>query len=282
MIWILRAAWLLLPVGLGPALADAVAGWSSAPRTTAEGLLWAGWGLGLIATLAPRPASLTVVRVGSGLALAAGAAAVPAAGPVDAAGAGLLGAVAVALATLPDIGQAFGDAVAYGDERRLPLRTPATVALLAAPLAVVALGTGISAGPLLVAHGNLALGIPVTAVGLPVAALLVRSLHALSLRWLILVPGGVVVHDPLTLVDPVLLPRDRLAGVEPGAADDALDLRLGATRGSVTAHLVDRLPFAVGRGGRKAEVVEADRMVVALSRPGAALAALSEHRVALR
>lgn len=279
MIWILRAAWVLLPVGLGPALADALSGWDSAPQATAEALLWGGWGLGLVAVLAPRPAALTVVRVGAGLALAIGAAAAPGADPVDAAGAGLLGAVAVALATLPEISQAFGDAIAYGDERRLPLRTPATIALLAAPLATLVVGAGLTAGPLLLADGNLALGIPITAVGLPVVALLARSLHALSLRWLILVPGGVVLHDPLTLVDPVLLPRDRLAGFEPGAADDALDLRLGATRGSITAHLVDRLPFAVGRGGRKAEVVEADRVVVALARPGAALEALVGHQV---
>lgn len=282
MIWILRAAWVLLPVGLGPALTDALSGWESTPRTTTETLLWAAWGLGLVAVLAPRPLTLTVVRVGAGLALAVGAATAPGTGPLDAAGAVLLGAVAVALATLPEISQAFGDAIAYGDERRLPLRTPTTIGLLAAPLAVVALGAGLTTGPLLIADGNLTLGIPVAAVGLPVAALLARSLHALSLRWLVLVPGGVVVHDPLTLVDPVLLPRDRLAGFELDAADDALDLRLGATRGSVTAHLVDRLPFAVGRGGRRADVVEADRVVVALTRTGAGLAALSRHRVVVR
>lgn len=282
MIWILRAVWLLLPVGLGPALTDALSGWPNAPRSTAEAFLWAGWGLGLVAVLAPRPAALTVVRVGSGLALAVAAAAVPTASPLDAVGAGLLGALALTLATLPEVTQAFGDAIAYGDERRLPLRTPTTIARLAAPLAVLGLGAGLAAGPLLLADGNPVAGIALTLIGLPVAALLARSLHALSLRWLVLVPGGVVVHDPLTLVDPVLLPRDRLAGFELGSAGDALDLRLGAARGSVTAHLVDRLPFAVGRGGRRAEVVEADRVLVALARPGAGLAALSDHRVSVR
>lgn len=282
MIWILRAVWLLLPVGLGPALADALSGWSGAPRTTAEALLWSAWGLGLIAVLAPRPLALTVVRVGSGLALAVGAASTPSAGAIDAAGAGLFGAVALALATLPEVTQVFGDAAAYGDERRLPLRTPLTIGLLAAPLAVLALGAGLATGPLFLADGNLVAGITLTVIGLAVAALLARSLHALSLRWLILVPGGAVVHDPLTLVDPVLLPRDRLAGFELGIAGDVLDLRLGATRGSVTAHLVDRLPFAVGRGGRRAEVVEADRVLLALARPGAGLAALSDHRISVR
>ncbi|HVM39486.1 MAG TPA: hypothetical protein VM618_01765, partial [Acidimicrobiia bacterium] len=95
----------------------------------------------------------------------------------------------------------------------------------------------------------------------------------LSRRWLVLVPGGVVVHDPLTLADPVLCPRDRLAAVDAGADPDALDLRLGARGGAVTVRLTTAVPFAVmERNRRVANVVETDAVVVAVTRPGTFLA----------
>jgi hypothetical protein len=35
--------------------------WSDAPRLAAEALLWLSWGIGLLATIAPRPLSLTAL-----------------------------------------------------------------------------------------------------------------------------------------------------------------------------------------------------------------------------
>src|SRR5205814_1837244 len=63
------------------------------------------------------------------------------------------------------------------------------------------------------------------AVGLPVAALLLRSLHALSRRWVVFVPAGVVLHDHMTLADPVLVRRQAVRALGPASpATDALDL----------------------------------------------------------
>ncbi|RUA24426.1 MAG: hypothetical protein DSY73_03985, partial [Actinobacteria bacterium] len=61
--WLLRLAWLTLPVTLGPALADGLHDTGGGLRTTASVGLWVLWALGLLATLVPRPASLTAVRL---------------------------------------------------------------------------------------------------------------------------------------------------------------------------------------------------------------------------
>jgi hypothetical protein len=66
----LRVAWVTLPVTAGPAAADALAPWSRAPRATAEVLLWSAWAVVLLATLVPRPVTLTILRTGAPLAFA--------------------------------------------------------------------------------------------------------------------------------------------------------------------------------------------------------------------
>ena len=56
------------------------------------------------------------------------------------------------------------------------------------------------------------------AVGAPLAWLLAKSLHNLSRRWAVFVPVGMVLHDPITLLDPVLFQRSTVARVGPAAA----------------------------------------------------------------
>ena len=51
--WILRAAWLVLPLTLGPALADGLDARATGLRTTASVGLWVLWSVGLLATLIP-------------------------------------------------------------------------------------------------------------------------------------------------------------------------------------------------------------------------------------
>src|SRR5205085_1531617 len=62
-------------------------------------------------------------------------------------------------------------------------------------------------------------------VGVPLAWVLVKSMHNLSRRWAVFVPAGMVLHDPLTLLDPVLFQRSSVAGMGPAeVGTDALDL----------------------------------------------------------
>jgi hypothetical protein len=262
MLWLVRAAWASLPITAGPAAAGALEDWSTPPRAVAEAFLWAAWAITLVAMLAPRPVGLTVVRIVAP-AFAALAAVVLATGAADRAESAValvatLVACLLALA-LPTMSVASANGVAYGDERRYPLRIPPALWLGLLPVAPLLVAAGVAAGPLLLADGRVVAGIAALAVGLPVAALAARSLHGLSRRWVVLVPAGLVLVDPLTLPDPVLFVRERihsLRAMERGerVPADALDLRLGATVDS-TAMMLDRsTEFLQARRGRRGSI----------------------------
>ena len=158
--------------------------------------------------------------------------------------------------------------LAYGEERRYPLRIP--VALLALPIPLAALVTaGIAVGgPLFLAAGRTAVGLAVVVIGAPVAAALVRSLHTLSRRWFVLVPAGITFVDPLTLGEPTLVRSADIAGVKAIAAGPppgpALDLRLGTPYGGVAVGFAAPQPFTRRRGRDQAEILEADAVVVSV------------------
>ena len=108
---------------------------------------------------------------------------------------------------LPAVSFACANGVAYGDERRYPLRTPPVLWLGPLPVAPLLVAAGLAGGPLLLADGRVVAGIVTIVVGFLVAALAARSLHSLSGRWAVLVPAGLVLVDSMTLPDPVLFPR---------------------------------------------------------------------------
>ena len=139
------------------------------------------------------------------------------------------------LASGHDIASAAANALAYGDEQRFPLRVPPALFLGPLPGARLLVAAGVVAPVLLLADGEIVLGVISLLIGAALVAVLSRSLESLSRRWAVLVPAGFVVVDPLTLADPVLFLREHVREVapEPAAAAPAeiLDLRLGAGRG---------------------------------------------------
>jgi hypothetical protein len=280
--WVVRATWVAVALGAAPALGDALDDASRAVQVTASVGLWAGWVAVLVAALVPRASSLTVLRAGAPAALVATVAAAVH-GPTGTDDAIALGvaAAAVAASWWAVTADAFVDGSSYGDERRFALRSPPGLLLGAVPVAwglavvVPAVAALLLAARSWVPGGLLALA---GAAGIRLGA---PALHRLSRRWLVLVPAGLVVHDHLTLPDPVLLRRGTLRRLGPvpaaaaPAADD-LDLRLGAGGLPVGIELVEptELPLARGAGRRRAvETVVARRVVVAPVRPGAFLAA---------
>lgn len=279
--WPVRVIWLALPLVAGPAISGALADASPPVRWVAGAGAWAGWVVALVAALVPSTVSLTVLRVAAPAALAATVAAVvggtgPTAGIV-----GVAAGVVVSLVALaPETAEVFVDGSSYGDERRLPLRTPAP--LLAGPaelawLAVVAPGVG----ALLLAAGQWVAGALVLVAGVPLAYLGARSLHALARRWLVFVPAGLVVHDALALAEPVLFRRRTirsLAAAEAGTT--ALDLTAGAAGLALELDLT--APVAVvpaPRRGTPAELTEAEAVLVTPSRPGRVLAEARRRRI---
>lgn len=272
--WLVRGVWLLLPPVLGVAAADTVDGWGGAPRTVAEAMLWTAWAGVLVVVFAPRPAGLTALRLASAAALGLAGVTAPEA-DTGVAAACLAGSVlAVALAVSAEVGEWLVNGVAYGDERRFLLRTPAVLALVAAPVASLVVVTGVAVGPLLLADGRVGTGLPVLVAGLGAAAFLARSLHSLSRRWLVHVPGGLVVHDPLVAADPVLLPRSairRLATWEGPAPAGVADLRLGARGPALLVELHGPLPFPFRRARAGVEVAPVEGVLVCPARLGAVL-----------
>jgi hypothetical protein len=274
----LRVLWLSLPVTAGPGLDDALAGASGPVQATAAVGLWAAWAGGLLALLVPRVASLTAIRLLAPGAVVVTVAAAAAGGieAVDLLGVGVATAVWV-LSLWPDVADAMVDGSSYGPERRLPLRVPPALALGPAPLAGVVVLAGVATGPLLLAAEQWVLGAVVTVIGLGLAAAALRSVHALAQRFLVLVPGGVVVHDRLALADPVLLPKRSLASVGPAPADtDATDLTLGAL-GLVLELRLDRPSDLVLR--REREVVHTAAVLVTPTRPATFLDEARERRL---
>lgn len=269
--WALRAAWAVLPFTAGPALASALDGRSRPVQLVASGGLWAVWGVVLAATLVPHPISLTVVRVAApGAALVALAAALGGHGTPLAVATGTL---AMAVAFLPEIGTLFVNGSAYPNERRFPLRAPAP--LLLGVLGVVwALGVGLPvAGALLVAARQWVLGALVLLASGPLTVVLARAVHGLSRRWLVFVPAGIVIHDPIALADPVLFRRQLVRAFGPAPADTtALDLTQAAPGLALQLDLTEEVPLLRARPGKRlGEAASPTSVLVTPTRPGAAL-----------
>jgi hypothetical protein len=281
--WAFRAAWVVVPFAAGPVLAAALSPTSDAFRVTATTGVWLGWAVTLGAALVERTVSLTILRT---IAPAAIAAAVWASAVADAAewkpALGIaVTMVAAALAFSPFTGDAFVNGSAYGPERRMALR-PTIAAIVLAPLAWVVAVAGAASGPLLLAVGQLALGLVTLVAGVALAALMGRALHGLSRRWIVFVPAGVVLHDPLTMSDAVLFPRRAVARLGPArTGEDGLDLTGGAL--GLALRIEVDVPQSVGvrRGRDRTENVEASALLFTPTRPGAVLDEAQHRRISV-
>ena len=249
--WVLRILWLVLPLAVGPAVAEGLSDAPGPVRTTASAGLWALWAVGLLATLVPRPLSLAGVRLGGPAAFAIGVwAAATDLSPASMAGL-VAGALVAGVSVSAPVGDRFVDGASYGDERRFLLRAPGPVVVLMAPLAWVVAVAGVVTGPLLVADGSLTAGIPACIVGLPAAGLAVRAIHQLGRRWVVLVPAGLVLHDHLAVADPTLIPRTQVSSVTPAATHTtATDLSQGAFGLALEVRCRDPLNMALRHGRR--------------------------------
>ncbi|MDX2378311.1 MAG: hypothetical protein QNM02_00955 [Acidimicrobiia bacterium] len=273
-VWAARLAWLLVALLGGEAVEAAIDGRSSAVRWVSAIGAWTIWAVVALALAIPSVRSLTVVRVFAPVAVAAGIAAALAGAPAtDLVLYGIPAFGAVAAAYTPEFGIAYAQASAYGDEHRFPLRAPAATGAVA-----IVLWLGwvplLLAGPLLLAATMWLVGGLVSAGAIAGAVFLLPRWHRLAQRWLVLVPAGLVVRDPIVLAETLML-RSRevrtisLALADTGAADltgpasgYALEV---ATTATVTA------VFAGSPSSPEGRAVHLTAFLVAPSRPGRAL-----------
>lgn len=298
--WPARCAWLLLPLLAGPVLAEALDTTSRPVQVVASLGLWGGWLAGLLATLVPRTATLTLVRMvaSAGVVWVVVAAVALAAGAGDASSSGpdggsstvwrVVGLVSVLVTAgvvfAPATGRLFVDGSSYGDEQRFPLRVPAPLLAGPVPLAWLAVVGGVAAGPLLLAARVWVVGAVALVAGGVAAWWGARALHVLARRWVVMVPAGLVLHDPLALGEPILLRRDQVQGLDPAPADTAaLDLTRGALGLALELRLVApvEMTVAAGASGPPAEheAVKAASVLFTPTQPGALLAAARARRI---
>ncbi len=280
--WAARLAWLLVAVAGGAALEGAMQGRSSSVRWVTAVGAWGSWTIVLVALLIASARTLTVVRVG--MPVSAVIVVTAAVGGADAIGSLALAAPAIgALIAVfsAEFGRSFVQASAYGDEQRFPLRPPFGIAVAAAVTWCI-WAPALVAGPLLLGARNWVPGVLLCAVAIAGIVVIGPRWHRLSLRWLVFVPAGVVIHDPIVLADTVSLrtaqvARIRLAPSDTGAADltgptSGYALQIDTTE-TITA------VFAFTPSEPNGRAIHMSALLVAPSRPGGALAAAASRRL---
>ncbi len=253
--WLVRALWVVLPFVAGPTFATVLDARSTTMRTAASILLWAVWAVAFAASLVLHPVSLTIIRCVAPAAISAATWSALVAAD-SGAGRGLLSlavtGAAAAVTFLPETGEVFVNGPAYPNERRYPLRVPG--ALLLGPLEVAwALLAGLPvAAVLLLADQRWWIGGPAAVAAVATVVVLGRSLHGLSRRWVVFVPAGLVLHDPMSLADPVLFPKAKIDTVDVAVAGTgALDLTQHSAGLALELRLLQAAPLvlAAPRGG---------------------------------
>jgi hypothetical protein len=203
-LWGARLSWLAAAVLGGRAIGDAVDERSGAVQVAATTGAWVGWAVGALALAVPGLVTLTTVRaVVPGAVIAAGVALAGGADGGSVLALAVPALVATVLVDAADTGRAYVQASAYGDEQRFPLRPPfgylgATVVSWAVWVAAVI------AAPLAWAARGWILATAATIVAVAATWLLPRRWHQLTRRWLVAVPAGLVVHDPVVLAETLM------------------------------------------------------------------------------
>ncbi len=272
--WVARIAWIIVAVLGGTAIDAALSDRSDAVGTTAAIGSWTLWGAVMLALAIPSVWSLTIARVLSPFAPgAAGAAALFGAPAVDVAALAVPSVVACGAIFSAGVGRAFVQASSYGDEQRLPLRLP--VAAGAAAVASWLLwAPALAIGPLSFAAGSSIAGVVLSLLALVGGVLLVPRWHRLSRRWLVLVPAGLVVHDPVVLADTLMIRTDQIAGLRLAPADTtAADLTGPASGYAVEVQATEAVTtvFAFTPSQPDGRAIHMTAFLVSPTRPGEAL-----------
>ncbi len=276
--------WLLASVVIGNGLAQGLDGRPSGASLIVEILLWIAWFVVLVAVLTPSPRSLTVARIAGpaavGVALISTLSAGWTASAILAIGfASLFSAVVF----LPTFGDQMINGSAYGSERRMALRPTAIILLGPAQVAWLLVFAGLVTGPMLLLGERYVLAMIAGLIGAVAVWAGGRVLHQLSKRWIVFVPAGFVIHDPMQVVDAILFRRNEVKALGPAFAEAPTDdqpetrrdLSGGALGLALEVELKQPTPVTLRERGGMANV-ELANIVFSPTLPGAML---SEARI---
>ncbi|MCU1504705.1 MAG: hypothetical protein JWM12_4059 [Ilumatobacteraceae bacterium] len=275
-VWLSRALWLLVGVTGWFAIGHALDGRAGVAAVVVQVATFAVFGIALVGLVVPSSVSITVARMAAPLAVVAAVVALVA-GAGAARGVAFLAVAAVNTLVIGggEVGEAFAQASAYGDEDRYPLRPPIAY-LVPVVVSWTLWAAALTAGVLLLASQRWPLGVVLTGIAAAAARPLATRCHRLSRRWLVVVPAGVVIHDHLVLAETLLVQRNQLARLGLALADtQAADLT-----GPAAGHAIDigvdesvKVAFAATRSDAVGRAIHARSFLVAPTRPGRALAA---------
>ena len=273
--WSMRLGWVAAAIALSQAI-DALDTGLTVTIST-----WLLWVTGAVAVFVGSPITLTLARTTLPLSI-------PVAVVLLASGAdltlGFIGLVSALIASYSvftaEVGQRWVQFAAYGAERRFPLRPPLGFALPAVVLWVLVAVLASSA--VMAAEGSqLVLAAVLGAIAAGLAGLGSTRWHRLSCRWLVLVPAGVVIHDPLVLMETAMWRSHVVVGATLAPVEtEAADLTGPATGPALEISLrsSETVVLAAGRNTPEGRAIHLTAALIAPSRPGAALEALQSPR----
>ena len=279
-VWAARAAWLAVAVVGGSAVGDALDDRSRAVQITGTVAAWIGWAVGAGALAIAGVVTLTLARtiIPGSLVVAA----VALAGGADPGSALLLvvpAVIAAALVGSAEFGRAYIQASAYGDEERFGLRPPIGY-LMASGASWLLTAVAVVVAPVAWAAAAWIAAVLATAVAVAGLYLLPVRWHQLTQRWLVIVPAGVVVHDPVLLNDTLMMPARTVRSValdERGCARQSAADLTGPTPGlGVEIALTEPATavLAAGPGNPAGRAIHLSALVISPTRPGSVIRAL--------
>ena len=278
-LWWPRTLWLAVAITGAWSIGDALDGRSAGLRATIVVVAWLAWGIGVVALVVPSPLGLTIMRMLS--TVSCGAALVSWIG-----GAGPAAGAVFVVCTLTcgvfvggaDFGQRCVEASAYGDEQRFLLRPPAAF-LLPVGLAGLVWAAAVVAAPLLLGSKQWIIGGLSAIIAGLLSWLLLPRFNVLALRWLVLVPAGVVVHDQVVLAETLMVPRPDVVRIELALAEtEAADFTGPAAGHAIEIGLRSMVtaPLARTKASPRGTALHVQSFIVAPTRPGAVLRASTQ------
>lgn len=277
--WAARLSWMAVGVAGSRTLDAITAEWDRTASTMAAILGAALWLAGVAGLAVASTISLTIARVVTPLAvpvsvlIASAAARNSDLGIADIVSPAIFALAATAVVASPEFAMVSVQASAYGDEQRFPLRPPAGY-LAAAAMAWVMVASMLLSATVFGLGGRWVSAAGLGALGLGCAVVAWPRWHRLSRRWLVLVPAGLVVHDPVVLADTVMLKRSQIAAMSLALADtEAFDLTGPASGHALEVATTESVTVVCRAGRAQTRAVHLTALLVAPSRPGRALQA---------
>ncbi len=280
---LVQVAWVVQPLAFVPLLAETTATLPGAGRIFVAIVAWTAWAVVLLATFVPTTVSLTVGRLLAGLGpFAIAAAAIGGSAPGWKIGVALaLSGLATLVWFSGETGIALAQGSAYGAEERFPLKAPMP-SLVPAVVSWLVLAAATLFAVVFLANARWVVGLALAALAVTGGWFVGPRFHQLSRRWIVVVPAGVVVHDPLLLVENQLFRVPSLGALHLApAGTEAADLT-GGTAGLALEIVLRETDTVIKVGGPeqpRGVAIHVLSVLVAPTRPGRVLSAAAARKM---